>query len=52
MEKWSGQGRKDARIKELVGNNHESIRVEQSSEGGQYSISCSADDDDDDDVLY
>jgi hypothetical protein len=34
----SGKGRKDAGIKELVGNRHESKRVEETSEGGQDSL--------------
>jgi hypothetical protein len=35
-------------MKELAGNSHESRRVEETSEGGQDCMSCSADDDDDD----
>jgi hypothetical protein len=45
--KW--ERTKDAGIKELVGNSHESRGVEETSEGSQDSTSCSADDDDDDD---
>jgi hypothetical protein len=32
-------------MKELVGNSHESRRVEETSEGGQDSFMCCADDD-------
>jgi hypothetical protein len=38
---------KDAGIKELVGNSHESRRVEETSEGGQDSTCCATADDDD-----
>jgi hypothetical protein len=41
--KW--ERTKDAGIKELVCNSHESRRVEETSEGGQDFMSCSADDD-------
>jgi hypothetical protein len=41
--KW-GKRHKDAGFEELVGNSHESRRVEETSKGGQYSMSCSADD--------
>jgi hypothetical protein len=46
--KWGDEVGKDAGFKELVGNSHELRRVEETSEGGQDSLSRSADDDDDD----
>jgi hypothetical protein len=35
VERESGKGHKDAGIKKLMGNSHESRRVEETSEGGQ-----------------